>query len=147
MTRALFAVLLLLSGLPLAAGAQARDELPVSHGPLEPDIRVKVRAFVLTLASNFGGFYPQAEFRNVRAVYFASGAIIVCGELNKPIESGRRSGWRYFSNSGPLIFESDHTEPLCDQRTYAQPAFADDYEYGPDFTRAAGGGFKIPTAQ
>ena len=147
MIRAFAAALLLLSGLPLAAGAQAREEQPVSHGPFEPAVRVRVREFVLTLAANFGGFYPQAEFRNVRAVYFASGAIIVCGELNKPTDTGRPSGWRYFSNSGPLIFESDHTEPLCDQRTYAQPAFADDYEYGPDFTRAAGGGFKTPTAQ
>jgi len=147
MIRAFAAALFLLSGLPLAAGAQTPDDRPVAHGPFEPEVRVRVREFVLTLASNFGGFYPQAEFRNVRAVYFASGAIIVCGELNKPLDSGRPSGWRYFSNSGPLIFESDHTEPLCDQRTYAQPAFADDYEYGPDFTRAAGGGFKTPTAQ
>ena len=137
MTKALVAILLLLSGLPLSAGAQARDDQPVSHGPFAPDVRTKVHAFVLTLASNFGGFYPEAQFRNVRAVYFASGAIIVCGELNKPLDSGRRSGWRYFSNSGPLIFESDRLEVLCDQRTYEIQAYSDDHEYGPQFTLAA----------
>ena len=148
MTRAFVAIMLFLTALPLTAGAQAAlEDRPVSHGPFQPEVRAKVHDFVLTMASNFGGFYPAAEFRNVRAVYFASGAIIVCGELNKPTDSGRRSGWRYFSNSGPLIFESDHTEPLCDQRTYAQPAYADDTEYGPDFTQAAGGGFKTPTAR
>ena len=147
MIRAFVAIAVLTAGLPPAAAAQAYDERPVAHGPFAPEVRGKVHDFVLALASNFGGFYPEAEFRNVRAVYFASGAIIVCGELNKPTESGRRSGWRYFSNSGPLIFESDHTELLCDQRAYTQPAFSDEYEYGPDFTQAAGGAFKSRTAQ
>jgi hypothetical protein len=148
MKRAFVAMLLVLAGPPRAADAQALDDQPVAHGPFQPEVRSRVREFVLTLASNFGGFYPQAQFRTVRAVYFASGAIIVCGELDKPTETGQRSGWRYFSNSGPLIFESDHTELLCDQRTYPQPAFADDYDYGPDFTRAAGGGaLRTPTAE
>jgi hypothetical protein len=148
MTRAFVAIMLLLISLPPTAQAQAAlEDQPVSHGPLAPEVRSQVHDFVLTLASNFGEFYPETQFRNVRAVYFGSGAIIVCGEMNKPTESGRRTGWRYFSNSGPLIFESDHTETLCDQRTYAQPAFADDYEYAPDFTRAAGGAFKTPTSR
>ena len=119
---------------------------PVRHGPLRPEVEVKVRTFVLNLASDFGGFYPDAQFRNVHAVWFDSGAIIVCGELDKPMEEGRRSGWRYFTNSGPLIFESDHLETLCDQRTYAQPGFSDDTEYGPAFTQAAVGAFRTPTA-
>lgn len=148
MIKACLAIALLAAGLPCAAGAQSMDEQRVLHGPLQPDVQVKVHDFVLTLAASFGGFYPDAEFRNVRAVYFNSGAIIVCGELNKTTDTGRRSGWRYFSNSGPLIFESDHLETLCDQRTYAQPAFSDDHEYGPDFTRAAGGpAIKTPTAR
>ena len=141
------ALALLLAAAPLAAGAEDYAERPVTHGPFQPEVKVKVREFVLTLASSFGEFYPDAQFRNVRAVWFQSGAIIVCGEMNKQDEVGGRSGWRYFSNSGPLIFESDKIEPLCDQRTYQQPAFSDDTEYGPDFTRAAGGsGFvRTPT--
>lgn len=141
------ALALLLASLPAAAGAQAYDERPVTHGPFEPEVRDKVRAFVLGLASNFGDFYPDAEFRNVRAVYFRTGAIIVCGEINKLSADGPRSGWRYFSNSGPLIFESDHPELRCDQRTYAQPAFSDDTEYGPDFTDAAVSGLRSPAAE
>jgi hypothetical protein len=139
---------LLVAASPLAAGAQADQEQPVTHGPFQPEVKETVRRFVLTLASNFGGFYPDAQFRNVRAVYFASGAIIVCGEMNRMAAEGRRLGWRYFTNSGPLIYESDHLETLCDSRTYAQAGFADDTEYGPDFTRAADvSGLKIPTAQ
>ena len=134
---------MLLAGSPLAAGAQDYAERPVTHGPFQPEVKVKVREFVLTLASSFGEFYPDAQFRNVRAVYFQSGAIIVCGEMNKTTAEGPRSGWRYFTNSGPLIYESDHLELLCDQRGYAQAGFADDTEYGPDFTRAADiSGFK-----
>jgi hypothetical protein len=136
---------LALSALPLSAGAEAYEELAVTHGPFQPEIEVKVKAFVLDLASSFGGFYPDAQFRNVRAVYFSSGAIIVCGEMNKAMPEGTRSGWRYFTNSGPLIFESDHLETLCDQRRYTQAGYADDTEYGPDFTRAADvSGVKIP---
>ena len=131
------ALALLLTGLPLAAGAQAYEDKPVTHGPFQPEIQVKVRNFVLNLASDFGGFYPDAEFRNVRAVWFSSGSIIVCGEMNKPLREGRRSGWRYFTNSGPLIYESDRLETLCDRRSYTQPGFSDDTEYGPDFTKAA----------
>jgi len=132
---------------PMAGAQTAYQERPVTHGPFQPEVRDKVRSFVLTLASNFGGFYPDAQFRNVRAVYFASGAIIVCGEMNKPIAEGRRSGWRYFTNSGPLIYESDHLETLCDRRTYAQAGFSDDTEYGPDFNQAAGAsGFKTPVS-
>lgn len=137
--------LMLVIGAPLAAGAQGYPEQPVTHGPFEPEVRLKVREFVLTLASNFGDFYPDAQFRNVRAVYFPSGSIIVCGEMNK-MKEGARTGWRYFTNSGPLIFESDHLETLCDQRTYTQPGFSDDAEYGPEFTRAAVTGLKIPAA-
>jgi hypothetical protein len=114
-------------------------EVPVRHGPLQPEAAEKVKAFVVSLAANFGDFYPDTEFRNVRAVWFASGAIIVCGEMNKSAE-GARTGWRYFSNSGPLIFESDKTEPLCSDRTYQQPAFSDDTDYAPDFTRTASNG-------
>jgi hypothetical protein len=127
--------LIALAGTP----ARADDDAPrtVVHGTLQPDVEVQVRRFVLNLAANFGGFYPDAQFRNVRAVWFASGAIIVCGELNRQNDVGMPTGWRYFSNSGPLIFESDRLETLCDQRTYEQQAFADDHEYGPDFTRAA----------
>ena len=51
--------------------------------------------------------------------------------------NGAWSGWHYFTNSGPLIFESEEREVLCDQRTYFQPGYADDYEYGPQFTEAA----------
>lgn len=138
---------LLLAGSPPAAGAMAYDERPVTHGPFEPEVGLKVRAFVLHLASNFGAFYPDAQFRNVRAVYFTSGAIIVCGEMNKAAPDGPRLGWRYFTNSGPLIFESDHLETLCDQRTYAQPAFSDDTEYGPDFTQAAASGLKTQAVE
>ena len=144
LTAAAFA--LCLAAAPLAAGAQAYEDQPVRHGPLRPEIEGKVRAFVMNLASDFGDFYPDARFRNVRAVWFDSGAIIVCGEMDKPMEEGRRSGWRYFTNSGPLIFESDHIEPLCDQRTYTEPGFSDDAEYGPAFTRAAVGAFRTPTA-
>jgi len=138
---------LLLAASPLAAGAQAFAERPVTHGPFEPEVKLKVREFVLGLASNFGDFYPDAQFRNVRAVYFTSGAIIVCGEMNKMTDAGPRSGWRYFSNSGPLIFESTHLETLCDQRTYAQAAFSDDTEYGPDFTHAAVSGLRTQAAE
>jgi len=141
------ALALLVTASPLAGRAAGYEERPVTHGPFEPEVKAQVRRFVLGLASNFGGFYPDAQFRNVRAVYFPSGAIIVCGEMNKANGEGRRQGWRYFTNSGPLIYESDHLETLCDQRTYAQAAFSDDTEYGPDFTRAADiSGFKTPTA-
>ena len=139
------ALTLLLLAAPAAAGAQDYAERPVTHGPFEPETQVKVRRFVLTLASNFGDFYPDAQFRNVRAVYFPSGSIIVCGEMNKLVGEGR-TGWRYFTNSGPLIYESDHLETLCDQRTYTQPGFSDDTEYGPDFTGAAASGLKIPAS-
>jgi hypothetical protein len=137
---------LILAGLPFAAGAQAYEDKPVTHGPFEPEVQVRVHRFVLNLASDFGGFYPDAEFRNVRAVWFASGSIIVCGEMNKPLKAGRRTGWRYFTNSGPLIYESDRLEILCDRRSYTQPGFADDTEYGPDFTKAAVSGFRTPAA-
>jgi hypothetical protein len=144
------AMALLLAGLPIAAGApanaQAYEDKPVSHGPFEPELKVKVSRFVLNLASDFGGFYPDAEFRNVHAVWFASGSIIVCGEMTKPLETGRRSGWRYFTNSGPMIFESDHLETLCDRRSYTQPGFSDDTEYGPDFTRAAVSRVRTPVS-
>jgi hypothetical protein len=137
------ALALLLAAAPMAAGAEDYVARPVTHGPFQPEVKVKVREFVLTLASNFGDFYPDAQFRNVRAVWFQSGAIIVCGEMNKTTAKGPRSGWRYFTNSGPLIYESDHLEPLCDQRAYTQAGYADDTEYGPDFTRAADvSGFK-----
>ena len=112
-------------------------EITVIHGPLQPEVESHVRTFVLTVASNFSGFYPEAEFRNVRAVWFTSGAIIVCGEINKDMPGGTRSGWHYFTNSGPLIFESDKIEESCDARTYLQQGFADEHEYGPDFTEAA----------
>jgi hypothetical protein len=112
-------------------------EITVIHGPLQPEVEGRVRLYVLTVASNFSGFYPEAEFRNVRAVYFASGSIIICGEINKDMPGGVRSGWHYFTNSGPLIFESDKTEESCDARTYLQQGFADEHEYGPDFTEAA----------
>jgi hypothetical protein len=146
MLRGLAALSVILAVLPPAAiHAQGLEERPVTHGPFEPEIKVKVKAFVLDLASSFGGFYPDAEFRNVRAVYFPSGAIIVCGEMNKAMPEGTRSGWRYFTNSGPLIYESDHLETLCDQRSYTQAGYSDDTEYGPDFTRAAdASGLKIP---
>jgi hypothetical protein len=136
------ALVLLLTGSPMAAGAQVHEDKPVTHRAFEPELQVKVRRFVLNLASDFGGFYPDAEFRNVRAVWFTSGSIIVCGELNKPLKAGRRSGWRYFTNSGPLIYESDHLETLCDRRSYAQEGFSDDTEYGPDFTKAAVSGLR-----
>jgi hypothetical protein len=145
-TAAAMLAVLILAASP-AARAQDDAERPVTHGPFQPEVEQKVRGFVLNLASNFGGFYPQAQFRTVRAVYFESGAIIVCGELSKTTEMGARTGWRYFSNSGPLIFESDHLETLCDQRTYVQPAFADDHDYGQDFTRAAGGDLKIQASR
>ncbi len=131
------ALALLLAGLPPVAGAQVYEDKPVTHGALEPEVQVKVHTFVLNLASDFGGFYPNAEFRNVRAVWFVSGSIIVCGEINKPLKAGRRSGWRYFTNSGPMIFEADHLETLCDRRSYTQPGYSDDTEYGPEFTKAA----------
>jgi len=140
------ALALLLAGLPIGADAQVYEDKPVIHGPLQPEIKVKVSHFVLNLASDFGGFYPDARFRNVHAVWFDSGSIIVCGELDKPVREGRRSGWRYFTNSGPLIYESDHLETLCDRRTYTQPGFSDDTEYGPDFTKAAVSGFRTPAS-
>ena len=140
------AVALLLTGLPLGAGAQGIEDKPVTHAAFEPELKVKVRNFVLNLASDFGGFYPGAEFRNVHAVWFDSGSIIVCGELNKPIKSGKRSGWRYFTNSGPMIFEADRLETPCDRRTYTQPGFSDDTEYGPDFTKAAVSSLRTSTA-
>jgi len=140
------ALALLLAGLPLTAGAQVHEDKPVVHGPLQPEVGTKVRAFVLNLASDFGGFYPDAQFRNVHAVWFTSGSIIVCGELNKPMETGRRSGWRYFTNSGPLIYESNRLETPCDRRSYTQPGYSDDTEYGPDFTKAAVSSFRTPAA-
>jgi hypothetical protein len=140
------ALAVLLAGLPVGAGAQAPEDKPVTHGPFQPEIKVRVRTFVLNLASNFGGFYPDAEFRNVHAVWFTSGSIIVCGEMNKPLREGRKSGWRYFTNSGPLIYESNRLEILCDRRSYTQPGYSDDTEYGPDFTRAAVSGLRTPTA-
>lgn len=146
MRMACAALALLLAGLPLRAGAQVYEDKPVTHRAFEPEVQVKVRTFVLNLASDFGGFYPDTEFRNVHAVWFDSGSIIVCGELNKPLHEGRRSGWRYFTNSGPLIYESDHLETPCDRRSYTQPGFSDDTEYGPDFTKAAVSGFRVPTA-
>jgi hypothetical protein len=138
--------LLLLAGLPIGAAAQAREDQPVTHAAFEPEVRVKVRTHVLNLALDFGGFYPGAEFRNVHAVWFASGSIIVCGEMNKPLREGRRSGWRYFTNSGPLIYEADRLEILCDRRSYAQPGYSDDTEYGPDFTKAAVNGVRTSTS-
>ncbi len=142
------ALALAMAASPLAAGAQAYREQPVTHGPFEPEVKATVRRFVLTLASSFGEFYPDTQFRNVRAVYFATGSIIVCGEMNKADAEGRRWGWRYFTNSGPLIYESDHLETLCDQRTYTLPGFSDDTEYGPDFTKAADiSGLRIPAAR
>ena len=146
MRMAFAALALLLAGLPLEAGAQVHEDQPVIHGALEPEVQAKVRTHVLNLASDFGGFYPGAEFRNVHAVWFASGSIIVCGEMNKPIETGRRSGWRYFTNSGPLIYEADRLETLCDRRTYTQPGYSDDTEYGPDFTKAAVSSLRTSTA-
>jgi hypothetical protein len=144
------ALTMLLAGLPIAAGAQAQgrayEDKPVTHGPFQPEVQAKVRRFVLNLAADFGGFYPDTQFRNVRAVWFTSGSIIVCGEMNKPVKTGRRAGWRYFTNSGPLIYEADRLEVLCDQRTYTQPGFSDDTEYGPDFTRAAVSALRTPTA-
>lgn len=112
-------------------------EITVIHGPLQPEVEGRVRLYVLTVASNFAGFYPEAEFRNVRAVWFNSGSTIVCGEIDKDMPGGTRSGWHYFTNSGPLIFESDKIEESCDARTYLQQGFADEHEYGPDFTEAA----------
>jgi hypothetical protein len=145
MLKALSVIAMLVAAAPVAAGAVDYVERPVTHGPFEAEVGVKVRQFVLTLASNFGDFYPDAQFRNVRAVYFPSGSIIVCGEMNKMAQGGR-TGWRYFTNSGPLIYESDHLEVLCDQRTYTQPGFSDDTEYGPAFTEAAVSGLKIPAS-
>jgi hypothetical protein len=133
----------LLLALPGTGGAQTRVGLTdqtsqtVTHAPLDPAVEPKVRTYVADMASTFASFYPDAKFRNVRAVYFETGAVIVCGELNKVSDTGRPEGWRYFSNSGPLIFESDKLEVLCDQRTYQAPAYSDDYEYGPEFTLAA----------
>jgi hypothetical protein len=135
-----------LAALPPMAGAQVYEDKPVTHGPFQPEVKVKVRTHVLNLASDFGGFYPDTEFRNVHAVWFASGSIIVCGEMNKPVREGRRLGWRYFTNSGPLIYESDRLEILCDQRSYTQPGFSDDTEYGPDFTKAAVSSLRTSTA-
>jgi hypothetical protein len=149
MFKAIAAVAVLLTGLPIAGGApanaQVHEDQPVTHGPFQPEVEGRVHTFVLRLASDFGGFYPGAEFRNVHAVWFASGSIIVCGEINKPGRQGR-SGWRYFTNSGPLIYESDHLETLCDRRSYTQPGFSDDTEYGPAFTEAAVAGLRTPAA-
>jgi hypothetical protein len=138
MMKTLALAMLAMAALPApAARADGDAERPVIHAPFEPQVPTRVRAFVQDLAASFGGFYPQAQYRTVRAVYFTSGAIIVCGELNRQDEVGRRLGWRYFSNSGPLIFEGEGPEPLCDARTYEQPAFADDYDYAAEFIRAA----------
>jgi hypothetical protein len=143
MDKTLFAAAVLLLALPTAGGAQMpvapaeQEARTVTHAPLDAAVEPKVRTYVADMASTFASFYPDAEFRNVRAVYFESGAVVVCGELNKVGDTGRPEGWRYFSNSGPLIFESDKLEILCDQRTYATPAYSDDHEYGPDFTLAA----------
>ncbi len=138
MTKAIAAAILALAmlGAP-AARAYDGDERAVTHGPLAPEASTRVRAFVSNLAADFGGIYPHAQFRRVRAVYFASGAIIVCGELTRAAAADAEGGWRYFSNSGPLIFESDRLETLCDARVYRQPAFADDHDYADDFTLAA----------
>jgi len=139
----ILAVLGLLLALPGTGGAQTPAGLggpssqTVTHAPLDPAVEPKVRSYVHDMASTFGSFYPDAQFRNVRAVYFETGAVIVCGELNTVSDTGRPEGWRYFSNSGPLIFESDRLETLCDQRTYGAPAYSDDHEYGPEFTLAA----------
>lgn len=146
MLKAIAALAVLLTAVPAAAGAEIHEDQPVTHGPFQPEVEGRVHTFVLRLASDFGGFYPGAEFRNVHAVWFASGSIIVCGEMNKPLREGRRSGWRYFTNSGPLIYESDHLETLCDRRSYTQPGFSDDTEYGPDFTKAAVSAFRTPVA-
>jgi hypothetical protein len=129
-----------------APSARAQDDgsvqddlgdLTVIHGPLQPPVERRVRDFVLQVASNFSGFYPDARYRNVRAVVFQSGSIIVCGEIDKETAGGARSGWHYFTNSGPLIYEADGLEENCERRTYAQQGFADEHEYGPDFTEAA----------
>jgi hypothetical protein len=140
MDRTLLAAVGLVLALPGTGGAQAPaspQALTVVHAPLDAGVQPRVRGFVHSVALSFGSFYPEAQFRHVRAVYFPTGAVIVCGELNAIGDTGRPSGWRYFSNSGPLIFESDKLEVLCDQRTYEQPAFSDDHEYGPEFTQAA----------
>jgi hypothetical protein len=143
MDKTLLAAVLVLLALPGIGGAQTPVGLSepvaqtVTHAPLDPAVEPKVRSYVHDMASTFASFYPDAEFRNVRAVYFESGAVIVCGELNKVSDTGRPEGWRYFSNSGPLIFESDKLEVLCDQRTYDLQAYSDDHEYGPEFTLAA----------
>jgi hypothetical protein len=143
MDKTLLAAAVLLLALPTTVGAQTPVGLSepapqtVTHAPLDPAVEPKVRTYVADMASTFASFYPDAEFRNVRAVYFETGAVIVCGELNKVSDTGRPEGWRYFSNSGPLIFESDKLETLCDQRIYEAPAYSDDHEYGPEFTLAA----------
>jgi hypothetical protein len=110
---------------------------PVAHRPLGPGIEPQVRSYVHGIAETLGAFYPDTTFRDVHAVYFRTGAVIVCGELNKLSEDGRPLGWRYFSNSGPLIFESKTREILCDRRSYALPAVTDDHDYGQEFTLAA----------
>ena len=143
MDKTLLAAAVLLLALPTTGGAQTpiglNDPPPrtVTHAPFDPVIEPKVRTYVADMASTFASFYPDAQFRNVHAVYFDTGAVIVCGELNKVSDTGRPEGWRYFSNSGPLIFESDRLEVLCDQRTYEIQAYSDDHEYGPQFTLAA----------
>jgi hypothetical protein len=143
MDRTLLAAAVALLALPAIGGAQTPVALTeqagraVTHAPLDPAVEPKVRTYVADMASTFASFYPDAQFRNVHAVYFETGAVIVCGELNKVSDTGRSEGWRYFSNSGPLIFESDKLETLCDQRTYEAAAYSDDHEYGPDFTLAA----------
>ena len=142
MDKILLAAALLLAmpdvgGARTAMGLTGPAEQTVTHAPLDPAVEPKVRSYVHDMANTFGSFYPDAEFRHVHAVYFRTGAVIVCGELNKVGDTGRSEGWRYFSNSGPLIFESDKLEVLCDQRTYGMQAFSDDHEYGPEFTSAA----------
>jgi hypothetical protein len=143
MDKTLLAAAMLMLALPGTGGAQTPVGLAdpaqqtVTHAPLDPAVEPTVRAYVHDMANTFGSFYPDAEFRNVHAVYFQTGAVIVCGELNKVGDTGRSEGWRYFSNSGPLIFESDRLEVLCDQRTYEMQAFSDDHEYAAEFTSAA----------
>ena len=122
---------------PAAAQDNTILDQPVVHGPLPAETERVVRAFVGDVAQSLGAFYPKAEFRRVHAVYFPSGAIIVCGEMNKADDGGARSGWRYFTSSGPLFFESDRLETLCDERPYKVRGFGDGYEYSAEFNQAA----------
>jgi hypothetical protein len=133
MHKTALALLAFLLALPGLGGAQEA----VAHAPLDPAVEPKVRAYVHDMAFTVAAFYPETVFRNVRAVYFPTGAVIVCGELNRTDENGQTLGWRYFSNSGPLIYESETLEVLCDRRTYPTPSITDDHEYGPEFTLAA----------